>query len=81
MDPTLTRTRTPNPNYNPNPNPNPNPSPSADLGLLLLGSVEYILHVEHGHEGEDLVGAPQIHALDEHLGERRLHRELGHAPA
>ena len=51
------------------------------LGLLLLGAVEDVLHVEHGHEGEDLVGAAEVDALDEHLGERRLHRELGHPPA
>ena len=51
------------------------------LGLLLLGTVEDVLYVEHAREGEDLVGASQLDALDEHLGEGGLHGELGHPTA
>mmetsp|Transcript_2661 Transcript_2661/g.9436 ORF Transcript_2661/g.9436 Transcript_2661/m.9436 type:complete len:429 (+) Transcript_2661:131-1417(+) len=49
--------------------------------LLLLGPVEDVLHREHGHDREHLVGALQGHRRDEDLGQRRLERELCHLAA
>jgi len=50
------------------------------LCLFLLWAVEDGLDGEHGHHGEDLLGAAQVDRRDEHLGQLRLQRKLGHLP-
>mmetsp|Transcript_5353 Transcript_5353/g.18121 ORF Transcript_5353/g.18121 Transcript_5353/m.18121 type:complete len:398 (-) Transcript_5353:100-1293(-) len=55
----------------------------ARLGVVrrLLGLArahEGVRPREHGHDGEHLVGAAQLGAVQEHLGHLRVHGELGH---
>ena len=46
--------------------------------LGLVGPDEALRHREHGGDGEDLVGAVVFAGRDQHLGQLRIQRELGH---
>ena len=54
------------------------PYPNFFQYTLYFGSVEDILHTEHGDDGEDLVTAGQVHGHDKHLGQHGLQGELRH---
>lgn len=43
-----------------------------------LGSVEDILHRQHGHNSQHLFATAQMHRHDEHFAEHWLQRKLRH---
>lgn len=49
-------------------------------GLLLPWSVEYILHLKHSGDGKYLISAFEIDSCEQHFGQLRLDRKLGHHP-
>jgi hypothetical protein len=54
---------------------------NAYLRGFVFGSVEGVLHGQHGYDCQDLLRAAQLVGHDEHLGQRRLQGELGHLPS
>lgn len=51
------------------------------LSLLVLRSVEHVLHRQHGDDRQDLLRASKVDRSDEHLGHGRIDREVGHLPS
>mmetsp|Transcript_24293 Transcript_24293/g.76457 ORF Transcript_24293/g.76457 Transcript_24293/m.76457 type:complete len:388 (-) Transcript_24293:519-1682(-) len=50
------------------------------VGLVraVLGAEEHARHAQHAHDGQHLVGAPELLAHDEHLGQGGVQGELHH---